>query len=66
MSQAAPCEGAETVSSMIRLRSLGKTIPPAVVMDLPLDVSLRRCSTAFRGHGSLERLFVDEFDRGEI
>ena len=40
MSSAVPCEGAETVSSTIglRLRPLGKTMPPVVATDLPLEV----------------------------
>ena len=37
---AAPCEGAETISSMVRLRLrlLEETMAPAVATDLPLKV----------------------------
>ena len=40
MSPIAPCEGAETVSSMmgLRLRLPRGMMPPAVAMNFPLDV----------------------------
>jgi len=65
----APCEGAKIVSFTmgLRLRHFGRMMPLLVAMNLPFRGSpFSSGRLLFGGHDLLERLFEDEFDRGEI
>jgi len=67
MSMVAPCEGMETVPSVVELRPLGGDNVPSGGSKFALGGGhFAGGRLFFRDHGSLERLFEKGFGRGEI